>query len=53
MIAAAAVLLALLLGGAGCVVAGVWLLAGMPWGLIAGGCFALAGGALLRLGLGR
>lgn len=53
MIAAVAVLLALLLGGAGAVTAGVWLLAGMPWGLIVGGGFALAAGALLRLGLGR
>lgn len=53
MIAAVGILLVLLAGGAGCIVAGVWLLAGMAWGLIAIGCFALVAGAGLRLGLAR
>lgn len=53
MIVVVSLLLGLGLGGAGAIVAGVWLLAGLPWALIAAGGFALVGAALLRLGEGR
>lgn len=40
-----AVLLGLLVvAGAGCVLAGVYLLAGLPWALVAGGAAAVAFG---------
>ena len=41
----------LLCAGAGCIVAGVWLLAGTGWALIAAGTMLVAGAVLILAGM--
>lgn len=41
----------LLLVGAGCIVAGVWLLAGTGWALIAAGIMLVSGAVLIMAGM--
>lgn len=53
MARAVALFFALLIIGAGCIIYGVYLLAGFGWSLIAFGCAVLALAGLLRTGLTR
>lgn len=41
----------LLMGGCGCIVSGVWLLAGTGWALICAGALLVAGAVLIMAGI--